>query len=90
MAYKVNYNHQRAERDRAKQAKKEAKLREKEEARRKAEPGAGSDAVPEGEAQVGETPTGQAQIGEDVPSDSPTHLGRWHAGLRRPHALPLL
>ena len=38
MAYKVNYNHQRAERDRAKQAKKEAKLREKEEAaaRRKA------------------------------------------------------
>jgi hypothetical protein len=31
MAFKVNYNQQRAERDRAKQAKKEAKLREREE-----------------------------------------------------------
>jgi len=30
MAFKVNYNQQRAERDRAKQAKKEAKLREQE------------------------------------------------------------
>ena len=29
MAYKVNYNFQKAERDRAKAAKKEAKLREK-------------------------------------------------------------
>ena len=39
MAFKVNYNQQRAERDRAKAAKKEAKLREQEEetARRKAE-----------------------------------------------------
>jgi hypothetical protein len=39
MAFKVNYNQQRAERDRAKQAKKEAKQREKDEetARRKAE-----------------------------------------------------
>ena len=40
MAFKVNYNQQRAERDRAKQAKKEAKLREREELaaqRRKAE-----------------------------------------------------
>jgi hypothetical protein len=38
MAFKVNYNQQRAERDRAKAAKKEAKLREQEEltARRKA------------------------------------------------------
>ena len=38
MVFKVNYNQQRAERDRAKQAKKEAKLREREEevARRKA------------------------------------------------------
>jgi hypothetical protein len=37
MAFKVNYNQQRAERDRAKAAKKEAKLREQEEltARRK-------------------------------------------------------
>ncbi len=30
MVYKPNYNHQRAERDRAKQAKKETKLRERE------------------------------------------------------------
>ncbi len=29
MAFKVNYNQQRIERDRAKQAKKDAKLREK-------------------------------------------------------------
>lgn len=33
MVFKPNYNHQRAERDRQKQAKKEAKLREKEQAR---------------------------------------------------------
>ncbi|MCC6719419.1 MAG: hypothetical protein IT555_16170 [Acetobacteraceae bacterium] len=31
MAFKVNYNQQRNERDRAKQAKKDAKLREREE-----------------------------------------------------------
>lgn len=39
MVFKPNYNMQRAERNRAKQAKKEEKLREKEEAvaRRKAE-----------------------------------------------------
>jgi hypothetical protein len=40
MAFKPNYNFQRAERDRAKQAKKEAKLREREDAaaeRRKSE-----------------------------------------------------
>jgi hypothetical protein len=40
MVFKPNYNQQRAERDRAKQAKKEAKLREREEQaaeRRKAE-----------------------------------------------------
>ena len=38
MAFKVNYNQQRAERNRAKQAKKDTKLREREEevARRKA------------------------------------------------------
>ena len=39
MVFKPNYNQQRAERDRAKQAKKEAKLREREDAamaRRKA------------------------------------------------------
>ncbi len=33
MVFKPNYNQQRAERDRAKQAKKEAKLREREEAK---------------------------------------------------------
>jgi hypothetical protein len=39
MAFKPNYNQQRAERNRAKQAKKDAKLRELEEAvlRRKSE-----------------------------------------------------
>ncbi|MGA8195824.1 MAG: hypothetical protein WB902_20910 [Acetobacteraceae bacterium] len=39
MAFKPNYNQQRAERNRAKQAKKDAKLRERDEAvnRRKAE-----------------------------------------------------
>jgi hypothetical protein len=39
MAFKPNYNQQRAERNRAKQAKKDAKLSEREEAaaRRKAE-----------------------------------------------------
>lgn len=39
MAFKPNYNQQRAERNRLKQAKKDAKLREKEDARerRKAE-----------------------------------------------------
>jgi hypothetical protein len=40
MVFKPNYNQQRAERDRAKQAKKEAKLRDREDAaamRRKAE-----------------------------------------------------
>ena len=49
MVFKPNYNHQRAERDRAKQAKKEAKLREREDAallRRKAEQeGAAPDAA---------------------------------------------
>jgi hypothetical protein len=47
MAFKPNYNQQRAERNRLKQAKKEAKLREQEEAvaRRKSE----TEAAPEGE-----------------------------------------
>ena len=40
MAYKVNYNFQKAERDRAKAAKKEAKLREKQAGRA----GGGADA----------------------------------------------
>ena len=52
MAFKVNYNQQRMERDRAKQSKKEAKLREKEAevARRKAGQERGEDASsPEGD-----------------------------------------
>ena len=62
MAFKPNYNQQRAERNRAKQAKQEAKAREREEqvARRKAglpdlEPApefSGDDAAPEGEAKA--------------------------------------
>jgi hypothetical protein len=50
MVFKPNYNHQRAERDRAKQAKKEAKLREREDAaaeRRKAEQDGTTPAVAE-------------------------------------------
>lgn len=39
MAFKPNYNFQKAERDRAKQAKKEAKQREKDEAKRRAAAG---------------------------------------------------
>ncbi len=44
MAYKVNYNFQKAERDRAKAAKKEAKLREKQAARTGGESGESDDA----------------------------------------------
>jgi hypothetical protein len=54
MVFKPNYNHQRAERDRAKLAKKEAKLREREDAaaeRRKAE----QDATATPESQSAET-----------------------------------
>ncbi len=52
MVFKPNYNQQRAERDRAKQAKKEAKLREREEAsRRKADE---SDASPPSDKPAGE------------------------------------
>ncbi len=52
MAFKPNYNQQRAERDRNKQAKKDAKLREREEAaqKRKTDP----DALPEVDAPTGE------------------------------------
>ena len=49
MVFKPNYNQQRAERDRAKQAKKEAKLRDREDAaalRRKAEQEGGAPAKP--------------------------------------------
>jgi hypothetical protein len=49
MAFKPNYNQQRAERNRLKQAKKDAKLRERDEAatRRKAEQGTASAEEPE-------------------------------------------
>ena len=49
VAFKPNYNQQRAERNRLKQAKKEAKLRERDEAvsRRKAEQAAEPPAQPE-------------------------------------------
>jgi hypothetical protein len=52
MAFKPNYNQQRAERDRNKQAKKDAKLREREEAaqKRKTDP----DAPPEADQPTGE------------------------------------
>ncbi len=62
MAFKVNYNQQRAERDRAKAAKKEAKLREQEAElmRRRNGPQPGDEAapVPEGDAPVEVTPNG--------------------------------
>jgi hypothetical protein len=49
VAFKPNYNQQRAERNRLKQAKKDAKLRERDEAvsRRKAEQEATPPAAPE-------------------------------------------
>lgn len=58
MAFKPNYNQQRAERTRLKQAKKDAKLREKEDARerRKAEE--------ESSTQSSETP-----VANDRPDD---------------------
>jgi hypothetical protein len=56
MVFKPNYNQQRAERDRAKQAKKEAKLREKEDAaaeRRRSEQGESAPAAPGSEEASG-------------------------------------
>ena len=55
MVFKPNYNMQRAERNRAKQAKKDEKLREKEEAaaRRKAELEAGGEPSPAEDANLG-------------------------------------
>ena len=66
MAFKVNYNQQRAERDRAKQAKKEAKLREQEAElmRRRNGPQPGdeaaplADGVPDGDVPAEGTPNG--------------------------------
>lgn len=64
MAFKVNYNQQRAERDRAKLAKKEAKLREREDevARRKAAQSSGTDpdAPAESDQTAQEKPDGTA------------------------------
>ncbi len=57
MAFKPNYNHQRAERDRAKQAKKEAKAREREDAaalRRKAEQEGGAPPTAESDEVAGQ------------------------------------
>ena len=64
MAFKPNYNQQRAERNRAKQAKAEAKAREKEEqvARRKA----GLPDLEPSVADAGETPPD-----EPVPDETP-------------------
>ena len=57
MVFKPNYNMQRAERNRAKQAKKEEKLRDKEEAaaRRKAEGETATDAAPVEDATPGDS-----------------------------------
>jgi hypothetical protein len=58
MAFRTNYNQQRAERDRVKQARKEEKLRERQEeaARRKA----GGEPQAVGEDQPNETPSSEA------------------------------
>jgi hypothetical protein len=55
MVFKPNYNQQRAERNRLKQAKKEAKVREREEVatRRKVEQDTPSSAPPDSEKQPG-------------------------------------
>ena len=62
MAFKPNYNHQRAERDRAKQAKKEAKAREREDAaavRRRAEQEGGEPPAPESPTTKADEAAGQ-------------------------------
>jgi hypothetical protein len=56
MAFKPNYNQQRAERDRLKQAKKNAKLREKEDAREHRKP-APETSVPPSDMPRDEPPT---------------------------------
>ena len=57
MVFKPNYNHQRAERDRAKQAKKEAKLRDRQDARR-ADEQTGEAPAPSDAPVVSEEPRG--------------------------------
>ena len=65
MVFKPNYNQQRAERDRNKQAKKEAKLREREEAnRRKAE----TDAAPQAAQGTRRKPGGRCVTGGGRPA----------------------
>lgn len=59
MTFKVNYGFQKAERDRAKQAKKEAKRREKEEAAAQERGGAPG---------PGEIPRDEVSAGEETPS----------------------
>jgi hypothetical protein len=49
MVFKPNYNQQRAERNRLKQAKKDAKLREKENAREYRKPAAPETSLPSSE-----------------------------------------
>jgi hypothetical protein len=51
MAFKPNYNQQRAERDRLKQAKKEEKLKRKQEARRGAAGAPGGAPAPDDQAE---------------------------------------
>jgi hypothetical protein len=60
MVFKPNYNQQRAERNRLKQAKKDAKLRDREESsRRKVE----EDAQPAGAADAPAAPESEVQPG---------------------------
>ena len=55
MAFKPNYNQQRAERDRNKQAKKDAKLRDREEAAHKRKTELDSPPSPDAGEPAGET-----------------------------------
>lgn len=69
MAFKPNYNQQRAERTRAKQAKQDAKRREKEEAvaRRKSSPDGGETDSGETGAPAGDVPAGAVTGSEPTP-----------------------
>ena len=60
MVFKPHYNHQRAERDRAKAAKKEAKLRDRQDARRTEEQGGEAAAPPSGAPAASDEPPGAA------------------------------
>jgi hypothetical protein len=68
MPFKPNYNQQRAERNRLKQAKKDAKLREREDAvaRRRAD----QDAVPPG-AHNADAPESDVPESDEPESDTP-------------------